>query len=52
MKSGDKAAFGKVLQLVKADGTVTTSHKEQAKELLAKFFLLLPDNIKDKGPQQ
>jgi hypothetical protein len=29
MKSGDEAAFGKVPQLVKADGTATTSHKQQ-----------------------
>jgi hypothetical protein len=37
---------------VKADGTTTTNHKEQAEELLAKFFPLLPDNIKDEGPRQ
>jgi hypothetical protein len=49
MKSGDEAAFGKVLQLVKADGIVITSHKEQAEELLVKFFLPLLDNIEDKG---
>jgi hypothetical protein len=52
MKSGDEAAFGKVPQLVKADGTATTSHKEQAEELLAKFFPPLPDNIEDEGPRQ
>jgi hypothetical protein len=52
MKSGDNTAFGKVPQLVKADGTATTSHKEQAEELLAKFFPPLPDNIKDEGPRQ
>ncbi|KAK7582830.1 hypothetical protein V3481_012128 [Fusarium oxysporum f. sp. vasinfectum] len=52
MKSGDEAAFGKVPQLVKADGTATISHKEQAEELLAKFFPPLPDNIEDEGPRQ
>ncbi|KAF5973804.1 reverse transcriptase, partial [Fusarium bulbicola] len=52
MKSGDEAAFGKVPQLVKADGTATTSHREQAEELLAKFFPPLPDNIEDEGPRQ
>ncbi|RKL22256.1 hypothetical protein BFJ72_g14711 [Fusarium proliferatum] len=52
MKSGDDAAFGKVPQLVKADGAATTSHKEQAEELLAKFFPPLPDNIEDEGPRQ
>ncbi|KAF5964566.1 reverse transcriptase [Fusarium coicis] len=48
MKAGDEAAFGKVPQLVKADGTATTSHREQAEELLAKFFPPLPDNIETK----
>ncbi|RKK76153.1 hypothetical protein BFJ68_g18054, partial [Fusarium oxysporum] len=52
MKSGDDAAFGKVPQLVKADGAATTSHKEQAEELLAKFFPSLPDTIEDEGPRQ
>ncbi|KAF6527839.1 hypothetical protein HZS61_008141 [Fusarium oxysporum f. sp. conglutinans] len=52
MKSGDDAAFGKVPQLVKTDGTATTSHKEQAEELLAKFFPPLPDTIEDEGPRQ
>ncbi|RKL00430.1 hypothetical protein BFJ70_g17447, partial [Fusarium oxysporum] len=52
MKSGDDTAFGKVPQLVKADGTATTSHKEQAEELLSKFFPPLPDNIEDEGPRQ
>ncbi|KAF4338140.1 reverse transcriptase [Fusarium beomiforme] len=51
MKSGDDAAFGKVPQLVKA-GTATTSHKEQAEELLAKSFPPLPENIEDEGPRQ
>ncbi|KAH7464563.1 hypothetical protein FOMA001_g17543 [Fusarium oxysporum f. sp. matthiolae] len=52
MKSGDNAAFGKVPQLVKADGTATTSHKEQAEEPLAEFFPPLPDTIEDEGPRQ
>ena len=52
LKSGDDTAFGKVPQLVKADGTTTTNHKEQAEELLAKFFPPLPDNIEDEGPRQ
>ncbi|KAK2687437.1 hypothetical protein QWA68_014059 [Fusarium oxysporum] len=51
MKSGDDAAFGKVPQLGRADGTKTTNHREQAEELLAKFFLPLPDNIEDEGLQ-
>ncbi|KAF5265874.1 hypothetical protein FOXYS1_3293 [Fusarium oxysporum] len=52
MISGDDAAFGKVPQLAKADGTATTSHEEQAEELLAKFFPPLPENIEDEGPRQ
>jgi hypothetical protein len=52
MKSGDDAVFGKVPRLVTADGAATTSHKEQAEELLAKFFPLLPDNIEDEGSKQ
>jgi hypothetical protein len=52
MKSGDDVAFGKLLQLVRADGTAITSHEEQAEELLAKFFPLLPDNIENEGPRQ
>jgi hypothetical protein len=49
LKSGEDAAFGKVPQLLRADGTTTTDHKEQAEELLAKFFPPLPDNIDDEG---
>jgi hypothetical protein len=51
MKSGDDAAFGKVPQLGRADGTKTTNHQEQAEKLLAKFFPPLPDNIEDEGLQ-
>ncbi|KAJ5144474.1 hypothetical protein N7526_001982 [Penicillium atrosanguineum] len=46
LKSGDDAAFGKVLR---ADGTMTADHKEQAEELLTKFFPPLPDRIDDEG---
>jgi hypothetical protein len=42
-------AFGKVLQIIKVDGTSTTDHKEQANELLTTFFLRLLDNINDEG---
>jgi hypothetical protein len=49
LKLGEDAAFGKILQLFRADGTTTTDHKEQAEELLAKFFPPLPDNIDDEG---
>jgi hypothetical protein len=52
MKSGDDAAFGKVPQLIRADGTTTTNHREQAEELLSKFFPPLPDSIEDEGPRQ
>jgi hypothetical protein len=41
--------FGKIPQLLRADGTTTTNHKEQAEELLAKFFPPLLDNIDDEG---
>ncbi|KAJ5215239.1 uncharacterized protein N7498_001646 [Penicillium cinerascens] len=49
LKSGEDVAFGNVPQLLKADGTVTTDHEEQAEELLTKFFPPLPDNINDEG---
>jgi hypothetical protein len=49
LKLGEDAAFGKIPQLLRADGTTTTNHKEQAEELLAKFFLPLPDNINNEG---
>ncbi|GCB25479.1 putative 115 kDa protein in type-1 retrotransposable element R1DM [Aspergillus awamori] len=51
LKSGEDAAFGKIPQLLRADGTTTTTtdHTEQAEELLAKFFPPLPDNIDDEG---
>ncbi|KAI1828919.1 transcriptional regulator family: Zinc finger, CCHC-type [Penicillium roqueforti] len=49
LKSGEDAAFGKLPQLVRADGTTTADHMEQAEELLSKFFPPLPDNIEDEG---
>jgi hypothetical protein len=49
LKAGEDAAFGKVPQIIKADGTSTTDHKEQADELLATSFPRLPDNIDDEG---
>jgi hypothetical protein len=49
LKSGEDAAFEKLRQLVRADGTTTTDHQEQAEELLSKFFPPLPDVIGDEG---
>ena len=49
LKAGEDAAFGKIPQLVKADGTSTTNQEEQAEELLTKFFPPLPDSIDDEG---
>ena len=49
LKSGGDAVFGKVPQLLRADGTMTADHKEQADELLTKFFPPLPDIIDDEG---
>ncbi|OQE09719.1 hypothetical protein PENFLA_c099G02384 [Penicillium flavigenum] len=49
LKSGEDAAFGKLPPLVRADGTTTTDHQEQAEELLSKFFPPLPDVIDDEG---
>jgi hypothetical protein len=40
-----------VLQLVKADGTVTSDHREQEEELLTTFFPPLPERIEDEGPR-
>ncbi len=51
LKSSDDAAFGKVPQLVRADGTVTADHTEQEGELLATFFPPLPERIEDEGPR-
>jgi hypothetical protein len=48
MTAGD-AAFGKVPQLNKADGTTTTDYREQAEELLTTFFPPLPSAIDDEG---
>jgi hypothetical protein len=49
LKSGEDAAFSKLPQLVRADGTTTADHMEQAEELLSKFFPPLPENIEDEG---
>ncbi|OXN26561.1 hypothetical protein CDV57_08406 [Aspergillus fumigatus] len=49
LKQGEDTAFGKVSQIVRADGISTTDHKEQAEELIATFFPPLPDNIDDEG---
>ncbi|KAJ5737265.1 uncharacterized protein N7483_002390 [Penicillium malachiteum] len=49
LKSGDDAAFGKIPQLTRADGTTTNDHREQAEELLSKFFPPLPNIIEEEG---
>ncbi|KAJ5100792.1 hypothetical protein N7456_006844 [Penicillium angulare] len=49
LKSGDDAAFGKIPQLLRVDGTTTNDHKEQAEELLSKFFPPLPESIDEEG---
>ena len=49
LKTGDEAAFGKVPQLTKTDGTSTVNQAEQAEELLTNFFPPLPGNIEDEG---
>ena len=49
LKSGDDSAFGKVPPLIRADGTTTIDHTEQAEELLTKFFPPLPDDIGNEG---
>lgn len=49
LKSGDDAAFGKVTQLRKADGSTTANNGEQAEELLSQFFPLPPKEIEDEG---
>ncbi|RXG41349.1 hypothetical protein VDGE_30385 [Verticillium dahliae] len=48
LQSGDDAAFGKVPQLVKADGTRTTDSIEQAEELLATLFSPYQSSLKRK----
>ncbi|EAQ90175.1 hypothetical protein CHGG_06794 [Chaetomium globosum CBS 148.51] len=49
LKSSDDIAFGKVPQLVRADGTATADHREQEEELLTTFFPPLPERIEDEG---
>jgi hypothetical protein len=51
LESGDDTVFGKIPQLTRADGTSTTDHRDQAEELLRKFFPPLPDTIDDEGPR-
>jgi ribonuclease HI len=51
MNPDKTAAFSKVPQLVREDGTSTIDGKEQAKELLATFFPPLPEVIEDEGPR-
>ncbi|KAM5344607.1 hypothetical protein ACJ41O_013142 [Fusarium nematophilum] len=45
----DSAAFGKVPQLARADGSCTNDSSEQAEELMATFFPPLPTTIADEG---
>jgi hypothetical protein len=49
LKSGDETVFGRVPQLVRRDGTVTSNHQKQAEELLTTFFPPLPEDIEDEG---
>ncbi|KAF3358637.1 hypothetical protein VdG1_05348 [Verticillium dahliae VDG1] len=49
LKSGDEAAFGKIPQLARVDGTHTINANEQAEELLTTFFPSLPDYIEEEG---
>jgi hypothetical protein len=45
----DSAAFGKVPQLARVDGSCTNDSNEQAEELMATFFPPLPTIIADEG---
>ena len=51
MKSGNDTVFGKIPQLTRADRTFTTDYREQAEELLTKFFPPLPDTIDNERPR-
>ncbi|KAJ6439251.1 endonuclease/exonuclease/phosphatase [Purpureocillium lavendulum] len=49
LKSGDASAFGKVPQLHRSDGSVTTNTKEQVAVMLTAFFPPLPETIEEEG---
>ncbi|KAM4067555.1 reverse transcriptase (RNA-dependent DNA polymerase) [Hirsutella rhossiliensis] len=49
LNSASDTAFGKVPQLVRADGTRTVNGKEQVEEMLDTFFPPLPEVIEDEG---
>lgn len=51
LKSENNTAIKKIPQLTKTNKSSTTNHKEQADELLAKFFPPLPETIEDEGPR-
>jgi len=51
LKSADDAAFGKVPQLVRGDGSRTANSRDQAEQLLDTFFPPLPDHIEEEGTQ-
>jgi exonuclease III/ribonuclease HI len=50
LKAGNEA-FGRIPQLVRADGTSTNNPEEQAEELLDTFFPPLPSSIDEEGPR-
>lgn len=45
------SAFGKIPELVRADGTRTNNTVEQTEELISRFFPPLPSNIKEETGQ-